>query len=40
MSSFDNDQRDKLHEDVDVDEVDTIIKECENNKATGLDGLS
>ena len=40
LSSLDNDQSAKLHEDVDVEEVDTIIKECENNKAPGLDGLS
>ena len=40
LSSLDNDQSEKLHEDVDVDELDIIIKECENNKAPGLDGLS
>ena len=40
LSTLDNEQSEKLHEDVDVDEVDIIIKECENNKAPGLDGLS
>ena len=40
LSSLDDVQSDQLHEDVDMDELDDIIKNCENNKAPGLDGLS
>ena len=40
LSSMDNDVSEKLHEDVTIDEVDDIIKNCDNNKAPGLDGLS
>jgi len=40
LSSMDDDESEKLHEDVDIDEIEFIIKACENNKAPGLDGLS
>ena len=30
----------KLHEDAAFEEIDDIIKQCDNNKAPGLDGLS
>ena len=39
LSSMDNDVSDKLHEDASGDEIDDIIKQCDNNKAPGLDGL-
>ena len=37
---MDNIASEKLHEDIVADEVDDIIKKCDNNKAPGLDGLS
>ena len=40
LSSMDNEASEKLHEDILSDEIDDIIKLCENNKAPGLDGLS
>ena len=39
LSSMDNAAREELHEEVDIDEIDDIIKNCDNNKAPGLDGL-
>ena len=39
LSSMDNEVSEELHEDIDIEEIDDIIKNCENNKAPGLDGL-
>ena len=32
--------RDKLHEDIKMEELDEVVKNCENNKSPGLDGLT
>ena len=39
LTAMDEMDRDRLEEDIDIDELDVIIKECANNKAPGLDGL-
>ena len=39
LSSMDDAVSDGLHEDIAIDEIDEIIKCCDNNKAPGLDGL-
>ena len=39
LSSMDNAVSDELHEDNAIDEIDYIIKYCDNNNAPGLDGL-
>ena len=40
LSSMDDMSSEKLHEDAAFEEIDDIIKQCDNNKAPGLDGLS
>ena len=40
LSSLDDNQRSKLEEDIDIEEMDIIVSECANNKAPGLDGIS
>ena len=39
LSSLENAVSDELHEDIDIAEIDEIIKQCDFNKAPGLDGL-
>ena len=39
LSSLDRTDSDTLEEDIDIDELDIVVKECANNKAPGLDGL-
>ena len=34
LSSMDNGESEKLHEDIDIDEIDVIVKACENNQST------
>ena len=36
---MENDVSEELHEDMEIDEIEDIIKHCDNNKAPGLDGL-
>ena len=40
LSSMSKNEADALEEDLDIEELDLVIKECANNKAPGLDGLS
>ena len=40
LCSLNSHEADSLEEDLDIDEQDIVIKNCPNNKAPGLDGLS
>ena len=37
---MDDSDKTKLEEDIDILELDSIVAECANNKAPGLDGIS
>ena len=40
LGQLSDEDRDKLHRDIEDDEMDVVIKKCANNKAPGLDGIS
>ena len=40
LGQLNNVDRDKLHEDISFDEIEDVIKHCDNNKSPGLDGLT
>ena len=40
LGQLNNVDRDKLHEDISFDELEDVIKHCDNNKSPGLDGLT
>ena len=40
LGQLNNVDRDKLHEDISLDELEDMIKQCDNNKSPGLDGIS
>ena len=37
---MDDGSNDALHCNIDIDELDDVIRKCSNNKAPGLDGLT
>ena len=40
LGQLNNVDRDKLHEEISFDELEDVIKHCDNNKSPGLDGLT
>ena len=40
LGSLNNIDRDKLHEEIDLEELEDVIKRCDNNKSPGLDGIT
>ena len=40
LTSMCSESSDKLDEDVDIEELDCVIKQCPNNKSPGIDGIN
>ena len=40
LGELNDTDRDKLHEDIKMEELDFVVKNCENNKSPGLYGLT
>ena len=40
LGTLDDVDRDKLHKDITLEELEDVIKHCDNNKSPGLDGLT